>query len=74
MLDFVKTGINFVKARINGRRLPQFMWEPYTADVSGLVREGENEIELTLVNNLRNFCHTLIIYPSLFLTDTFTKQ
>lgn len=54
MLDFVKTGINFVKARINGRRLPQFMWEPYTVDVSGLVREGENEIELTLVNNLRN--------------------
>lgn len=54
MLDFVKTGINCIKAKINGNELPQFMWEPYTADVSGLVREGENEIELTLVNNLRN--------------------
>ncbi|MCI9143862.1 MAG: hypothetical protein HFH87_14820, partial [Lachnospiraceae bacterium] len=54
MLDFVKTGINCIKAKINGSELPQFMWEPYTVDVSGLVREGENEIELTLVNNLRN--------------------
>lgn len=54
MLDFVKTGINVIKARVNGNELPQFMWEPYTADLSELVREGENEIELTLINNLRN--------------------
>ena len=54
MLDFVKTGINVVKAKINGKEIPQFMWEPYTADISDLLKDGENEIELTLVNNLRN--------------------
>lgn len=54
MLDFVKTGINVVKAKINGKEIPQFMWEPYTADISSLIKDGENEIELTLVNNLRN--------------------
>ncbi len=54
MLDFVKTGINVVKAKINGTEVSQFMWEPYTADVSELIHPGENEIELTLVNNLRN--------------------
>ena len=54
MLDFVKCGINVVKAKINGKEIPQFMWEPYTADVSDLLCDGENEIELTLVNNLRN--------------------
>lgn len=54
MLDFEKTGINLVKAKVNGNELPRFMWEPYTADVSGVVKEGRNEIELTLVNNLRN--------------------
>ena len=30
------------------------MWEPYFADVSELVREGRNKLELTLINNLRN--------------------
>ena len=54
MLDFVKNGINVVKAKINGKEIQQFMWEPYTADVTSLLKDGENEIELTLVNNLRN--------------------
>lgn len=54
MLDFVKTGINVVKAKINGTEISKFMWEPYTADVSELIHQGENEIELTIINNLRN--------------------
>ena len=53
-LDFVKEGINVVKAKINGNELPPFLWEPYTADVAPYLKSGENEIELTLVNNLRN--------------------
>lgn len=54
MLSFAKTGINVVKAKINGTEIPPFMWEPYFADVSELVREGRNKLELTLINNLRN--------------------
>ena len=54
MLDFVKTGINVVKAKVNGKNVGTFMWEPYTSDISGYLVKGENEISLTLVNNLRN--------------------
>ncbi len=54
LLDFEKTGINAVKAKVNGKELPTFMWEPYRADISELLNTGENEIELTLINNLRN--------------------
>ena len=54
MIDFSKCGINVVKAKINGNEIQQFMWEPYSADISQLINEGNNEIELTLVSNLRN--------------------
>ena len=30
------------------------MWEPFEADVSDYINIGDNEIELTLTNNLRN--------------------
>lgn len=52
--EFSKCGINAIKARINGVDIGKFMWEPYSADISEHVRVGENEIELTLINNLRN--------------------
>lgn len=54
MLDFEKTGINVVHAAINGTKIGAFMWEPYRADVSSLIKKGENELTLTLVGNLRN--------------------
>ena len=30
------------------------MWEPYSVDLSSIVKEGTNTLELILVNNLRN--------------------
>lgn len=53
-LDFVKKGINAVKARINGNELLTIMWEPHCRDISDYIIKGDNEIELTLTNNLRN--------------------
>ena len=53
-LDFTKTGINVVEAKINGSYVAKKMWEPYACDISEFVKEGNNEIELTLTNNLRN--------------------
>jgi hypothetical protein len=53
-LDLVKCGWNVIKAEINGRALPPMMWEPFTQDLSEYLRVGENEISLTLTNNLRN--------------------
>ena len=54
MLDFVKHGINVVGAELNGKPVGKFLWEPYRADLSGLMNEGENRLTLTLVGNLRN--------------------
>jgi len=54
MLDFKKEGINVVKAKINGKKVSEKMWEPFMTDVSEHINVGENEIELTLTNNLRN--------------------
>lgn len=54
MLDFSKTSINIIKPKINGKEISPLMWEPYATDLSEFIHEGENEIELSLVNNLRN--------------------
>lgn len=53
-LDFDKCGINVVKVKANGKDVKTFLWEPYTADLSGYMTDGENVVELTLINNLRN--------------------
>ncbi|MBQ9086584.1 MAG: hypothetical protein IJY47_05300 [Clostridia bacterium] len=54
MLDFEKKGINVVRAKINGTEIGKFLYEPYRADLSPWILEGENELTLTLVGNLRN--------------------
>ena len=54
MLDFEKQGINVLRAEVNGTPVGKFLWEPYCADLSSLIRKGENRITLTLVGNLRN--------------------
>ena len=53
-LEFKKSGINVIGAKINGLDAGKFIWEPFFADVSHLVKKGTNEIELTITNNLRN--------------------
>lgn len=56
VLDFVKTGINVVKAAVDGKELPAFLWEPYTADLAPYLSDREKPftLSLTLTNNLRN--------------------
>ena len=53
-LALAKKGINVIKARVNGGETAAMMWEPLTLDMSGMLKTGENTIELTLTNNLRN--------------------
>ena len=31
-----------------------YLWAPYEADLSGLLKDGANVVEFTLLNNLRN--------------------
>lgn len=49
-----KHGITSVILKVNGKEVKNFLWEPYEADLSEYLKKGENEIELTLTNSLRN--------------------
>jgi len=39
---------------VNGVSAGKIMWKPYSLDLSNVVREGENKIEITLTGSLRN--------------------
>ncbi|AIQ40096.1 glycosyl hydrolase [Paenibacillus sp. FSL R5-0912] len=39
---------------INGTEVRRFLWEPYTAGISGLLHAGENRIRLELTGSCRN--------------------
>lgn len=53
-LAFNKQGINAVKIKVNGNDVRTVLWAPYETDISEYLSVGENEIEITLINNLRN--------------------
>ena len=53
-LAFQKKGINVVGVTVNGKKVDTYLWAPYEADLSDLLAEGENVVEFTLLNNLRN--------------------
>jgi len=42
------------KVRVNGHEAGAILWKPYELDITPLVQEGRNEIELELVTTLRN--------------------
>lgn len=49
-----KNGINAIHVNVNGENAGYMIWNPYELDISKYLKIGENKIELTLVNNLRN--------------------
>lgn len=51
---FQKAGINAVRLRVNGGEAKSILWEPFEVDIKDDLRVGKNEIEITLMNNLRN--------------------
>ena len=42
------------KVRVNGHAAPPIGWAPYESDITGLVREGDNAIEIEVTSGLRN--------------------
>ncbi len=54
VLAFEKSGINAIRVKVNGKDLGVVLWAPYSVDLSDVLVAGENTVELTLVNNLRN--------------------
>lgn len=51
---FNMQGINAVKVKINGEKAETVIWNHSDMDISKHLKEGKNEIELTIYNNLRN--------------------
>lgn len=54
LVDIEKKGINGIGVKVNGKETEKLIWNPYTADISKHLQVGENTVELTIVNNLRN--------------------
>ncbi len=53
-IAFIKKGMNVVRVTVNGTLVDKLLWAPYELDLSEFLKIGENTVELTLVNNLRN--------------------
>lgn len=53
-ITFPKLCSTVTDVTVNGVNAGQVMWHPYTVDVSGLLKEGENTVEITVTGNLRN--------------------
>ena len=47
-------GAALAHVEVNGERAGTIAWAPYDLEITELVREGENEIAVTLVSTLRN--------------------
>lgn len=54
ILKLDKKGVNAVHIKVNNKDCGCLMWGHLTCDISSAMQEGNNVIELTLVNNLRN--------------------
>ena len=53
-VKFSRLGSTVIKIKVNGTEADKVMWQPYEVDVSHLLHEGENDIEITITGSLRN--------------------
>ncbi len=53
-IRFDKRGVNAIHVKINGADVKTLIYTPFEIDVTEYLVKGENEVELTFVNNLRN--------------------
>ena len=54
LIRFDKRGVNAIHVKINGSDVKTLMFTPYELDITEYLQPGENEVELTMANNLRN--------------------
>ena len=43
-----------LKVKVNGKEFPPLVYSPWETDITEVLKEGENQVEITLVNSLRN--------------------
>lgn len=50
----IARGANAIRVRVNGKDVGIKMFAPYNISLAEYLKVGENEIEITIINNLRN--------------------
>ena len=53
-VKLVGKGMNSIRIAVNGKHVATKMYPPYEVDLTEHLEKGENVIELTILNNLRN--------------------
>ncbi len=53
VLDLGRVG-DIAVVRVNGQEMPPMLIYPYAADITELLTEGVNELEVSVTNTLRN--------------------
>jgi hypothetical protein len=71
-------GTNAIRLKVNGKDVATKLYAPYRVELGKYLNEGENELEITVVNNLRNMMgpHHLVkeeerwVHPGLFYKES----
>ena len=53
-LEFSKKLLSLVSVRVNGEQAGEILWKPYSLDLTPHIKDGVNDIEITLISSLRN--------------------
>lgn len=53
-IEFAKRCSSVTSVKINGKDAGKILWQPYKLSVGDLLKEGDNEIEITVTGTLRN--------------------
>lgn len=75
-IEFSRLPSIVTKISVNGNALKDLFWAPYTADLSGLLNVGENEIEIELITSFQNMLgpHHLGDNPKVATPASFHKE
>ena len=76
-LVFDKKLASLVSVKLNGEDVGDILWRPYSVDLSPYIKDGENDIEITLISSLRNLLgphhmakgEIYMVSPSCFFND-----
>ena len=76
IIEFSRLPSVVTKIRVNGKSVSSLYWAPYTLELSGLLHEGENDIEIELITSLRNMLgpHHLGANRRCILPSSFFKK
>lgn len=53
-LEFDRKLVSLVSIKVNGEEAGDILWKPYSMDLAHFIKDGENDIEITLIASLRN--------------------